>query len=762
MKKSNVLLCLLSSITLFLSSCNQTEETKLYNEGINIIPQPQSIIQNEGKFTLTPSTAIVVSEDTLKPIACFFQKKISRSTGYELPLKQEETKNTIIISTDPNLDCNNEGYRLEVTSQNVTIKGKTKAGVFYGLQSFLQLLPAEIENTEKVENITWSAPAVSIKDEPRFSYRGMHLDVCRHFNDIDFIKKQLDVLALFKINKFHWHLTDDQLWTIEIKKYPKLTEIGANRLEGEGTYHKGFYTQEQIKEVVAYANERFIDVIPEIELPGHGLAALTAYPEYSCTGGPFQIRNIWGVEADVFCAGKEETFAFLEDILSEVAPLFTSQYIHIGGDECPKDRWEKCPLCQARMKKEGLKNTMELQSYFVQRIEKHVNKLGKKIIGWDEILEGGIAPSATIMSWRGEEGGIQAANAGHDVIMTPGAWLYLDKYQGAAEVEPVSIGGYAPLKKTYEYNPIPADIETDKAHHVIGAQGNIWTEYMYTPELTEYFIYPRILAVAECTWTEIDKKDYTDFARRINNAYVRLDGHHINYHIPLPEGPLSDYIAFTDTAHLSFSNTRNYPMVYTINGNEPTPHSSQYTDTLSFYKNTTLKIATLLPSGKLSKTRTLHITQEKLSPAYNDPTEPGIWMKRTEGHFLNSQGYRDAKFSSPVVVNYFSKGLDYNNPSVEIYEGYFEVPEDGIYTFASDNEELWIDGTLVIDNNNEVKRHLRKKSTKALAKGKHHFSLIMNNSIMGGWPNSWSENTFYFKSPSSPKFTKATEELLSH
>lgn len=739
----------------------QLQNAKTYNSGINIIPKPVSLIEGKGSFTLNGSTKISSSKQ-LRPIADFFAAKIQRSTGLDITQGKSKT-NCITLLVDPSIKSNtDEAYTLSVSPSGVVVKGKSAAAVFFGMQSFMQLLPAEIESPTVVNGLTWSAPSVTIEDYPRFKYRGMHLDVCRHFNGVDFIKKQLDVLSLFKINRFHWHLTDDQLWTIEIKKYPKLTQIGSDRIESDGTHHKGFFTQEQIKEVVKYANDRFIDVIPEIELPGHAIAALTAYPEYSCTGGPFKIRNVWGVESDVFCAGRDETFTFLEDIISEVAPLFTSEYFHVGGDECPKDRWEACPRCQKRIKDEGLKDELELQSYFVQRIEKHVNKLGKKMIGWDEILEGGIAPNATVMSWRGETGGITAANADHDVIMTPGNWLYLDYYQGGREVEDPTIGGYTPLEKTYSYNPMPKDIAADKSHHVIGAQANIWAEYMYTPQMVENRIYPRVLALAELTWTPLESKNFTDFSRRVNNAHVRLDGHQINYHIPLPEGPLSNYIAYIDGVSLGFFNTRNYPMVYTTDASEPTPQSTQYTDSLRFTSNTTLKIATLLPSDKLSRTRTLTIARESLSKASDVSTKRGVLMCRTEGNYQNSSQYASVKFTTPCVIEDFTPTFDDKKPCVEKNEGYFDVPEDGIYMICSDNEELWIDGRLLIDNNNKVKMHMRNKQTMALEKGKHKFLLIMNNGIVGGRENSRSANTFYIKAPSAKELTKVTPNMLSY
>ncbi|MEG1635685.1 MAG: family 20 glycosylhydrolase, partial [Rikenellaceae bacterium] len=572
------------------------------------------------------------------------------------------------------------------------------------------------------------------------------------------------ILAMFKINILHWHLTDDQLWTVEIKKYPKLTEIGSNRLEGEGTYHSGFYTQEDLKDVVAYASERFVEIIPEIEMPGHGLAALTAYPEFSCTGGPFAIRNVWGVEPDVFCAGKEETFKFLEDVLTEIIPIFPSEYIHIGGDECPKDRWNVCPKCKARMQAEGLKDSHELQSYFVKRMEKFINSKGKKIIGWDEILEGGAAPNATIMSWRGEAGGIAAANADHDVIMTPNTYVYLDYYQGSPSVEPMAIGGYLPLEKTYSFNPTPKDIAEDKAHRVIGVQGNVWAEYLYEPSAKEYMAYPRMLAVAETGWSPNDKKDLADFSRRLNNAYVRMDAYGVNYHIPLPEGVATKYVAFIDSTKLEFTNTGSYPMVYTITGNDPTANSTIYKEPLAFTDNATVKIATLLPSGKLSAITTYTVAKETLAPAVDVATTPGFNKKTVDGHFLNREAYSKATFSDPVVITEFTKAgeFDYKKPSVEIYDGYFTVAEDGIYTIATDNVELYVDDQLLIDNDGKVSRNLTSRTTKALAAGKHKFSMVMNNSVFGGWPYSWSLNTFYLKAPSAEKLTAVTSDMLSH
>ncbi|MCF6357537.1 MAG: beta-N-acetylhexosaminidase, partial [Draconibacterium sp.] len=512
-------------IALLFMACNEkTFEVKVYNKGVNIVPLPVSLNLQEGVFKLNKKTKLVVNGDGAKTVADFFQSKVSYSTGFQLNMVESATKNFISMNVDASSGLADEAYTLKVTPETVNIVASTNRGLFYGMQTLLQLLPAEIESPTLVSEINWNIPAVTIEDEPRFKWRGMMLDVCRHFYPVDFVKKQIDVLAMYKINKLHIHLTDDQGWRIEIKKYPKLTEIGSKRID-EGKEHGGFYTQEDIKEIVAYAAERYIDVIPEIELPGHALAALTAYPEYSCSGGPFKVRNVWGVEADIYCAGKEETFEFIENIIDEVVTLFPSEYFHIGGDEAPKDKWKECNLCQARIKAEGLKDEHELQSYFVQRVEKMLLAHNKKMIGWDEILEGGLAESASIMSWRGEKGGITAASEGHDVVMTPGNWVYLDHYQGDPKIEPVAIGGYTTLEESYEYEPIPEALDKDKAKHILGTQGNVWSEYMYTPERLEYRVYPRIIALAEVGWTQSEKKDFSSFVKRMDNQFVRLDQH---------------------------------------------------------------------------------------------------------------------------------------------------------------------------------------------------------------------------------------------
>jgi hexosaminidase len=403
--------------------------------------------------------------------------------------------------------------------------------------SYLRFVQSRIvlwhPNVTPINPIYYQCPEIKLDnlmmdDIPKFQWRGMHLDVSRHFFSKEFIKKYIDYLAMYKMNTFHWHLTDDQGWRIEIKKYPKLTEVGAWR-NGSMTGHYtdqtfddirygGFYTQEEIKEIVAYAKERYITVVPEIEMPGHALAALASYPEFSCTGGPFEVGKSWGVFDDVFCP-KDETFTFLENILAEVIALFPSEYIHIGGDECPKVRWKSCPKCQKRIKDEKLKDEHELQSYFIQRIEKFVNSKGRKIIGWDEILEGGLAPNAAVMSWRGTEGGIAAAKEKHFVVMSPGSHCYFDHYQGEPKNEPIAFGGYTNVEKVYSFNPIPKELSEEESKYILGAQANVWTEYINTPEHVEYMVFPRIAALSEVLWGTSNPNEYKVFETRLISAF---------------------------------------------------------------------------------------------------------------------------------------------------------------------------------------------------------------------------------------------------
>lgn len=767
-----------------LASCSEGPTKQMpYNQGINVIPVPVSLTQNEGVFKVGKNMAFQASTPEAKTVAEFFASKLNLATGYQVTVGDKEVSNGISLIIDESLDVNNEGYTLDVTANGATVKAKTPQGLFYGMQTFMQLLPAEVESPVVVSGIAWTAPCVSVKDEPRFGYRGFMLDPCRHFIPVENVKKQIDVLSLFKINRMHWHLTDDQGWRIEIKKYPKLTEVGAKRIEGEGTEYGGFYTQEEIKEVVKYAADRFVTVIPELELPGHEMAAIAGYPELSCKGEQSTPRIIWGVEDIVMCAGKEETFKFLEDVIDEIAPLFPSEYFHIGGDECPKISWKQCPLCQKRIKEEGLKGDKQhsaeerLQSYFVQRMEKYLaDKHGKKIIGWDEILEGGLAPSATVMSWRGEAGGIAAANMDHDVIMTPGSGgMYLDQYQGDSKIEPVTIGGYATIEKVYSYNPIPDTlVATGKAQHILGVQCNNWSEYMYNTDLMEYRMYPRALAVAEIGWSPLTRKDYKDFERRLDNALVRLDAHNINYYIPQPEQPngSTNLVAFTDKASLAFKTTRPVKVVYTIDGTEPTAESTVYSAPIEFTESGVLKIRSVLPSGKMSKTRTITVEKQALAPAKEvAKTTPGLEMQVTDGMFLESSKLADVKEWKKLAIKDLRQ-LTNQVPAPEsmrgvkqyaaVATGYVNIPEDGVYYISSDNEAVWIDGKLLINNGGEVKRFSRHDTSVALAAGLHEIKVIFLGHIIGGWPSNWNDGSVKLRKEGAEKFTRITPEMLVH
>ena len=486
----------------------------------SITPTPADLRMpaKAGKLTINKSTRLVLIGSGLEKTAVFFNEYLQQFYGFKLMVAKKETANNQVVLNYERLDNELPGaYTMEVNGKGIYIAGDNETGVFYGIQTLIQLLPVE-------KNAPMVIPFLSIDDKPRFAYRGMHLDVGRHFMPIAFVKKYIDYLALHKFNNFHWHLTDDQGWRIEIKKYPLLTKVGSCREQtlvgryGSNTYdgkkYCGYYTQEQIKEVVKYAANRYINIIPEIEMPGHALAAITAYPDLSCTPTePKKVGETWGVFEDVFCP-TENTFTFLQNVVDEVIALFPSTYIHIGGDESPKEAWKKSAFCQQLIKEKGLKDEHGLQSYFIQRMEKYINGKGRKIIGWDEILEGGLAPNATVMSWRGEEGGIEAARQNHDVIMTPGSHVYLDHSQTKNE-DSVTIGGFLPLEKVYSYEPIPAQLSAAEAKHVLGAQGNVWTEYMTNTAKVEYMIFPRMSALAEVLWSPKEKRNWPDFERRI-------------------------------------------------------------------------------------------------------------------------------------------------------------------------------------------------------------------------------------------------------
>ena len=545
----NLLLCLCFSLA-------------MKAQQLHLIPEPVSVKQPKiaAKFSINPATQIVLEGSNLEQTANFFNDYLLQFYLFKLKIVKKASTNNAIILNYERLDNPIEGaYQMTVDNKGVYIAGDNAKGVFYGIQTLIQLLPVPDARLKMRPN-QLAIPYVSIQDAPRFEYRGMHLDVGRHFFPVSFIKKYIDYLAYHKFNEFHWHLTEDQGWRIEIKKYPKLTSVGAwrngtiiGRYPGKGNDNQnygGFYTQEDIKAIVKYAADRFIDVIPEIEMPGHSSAAIAAYPELSCfpekptaipdnmisqkskeekaAGKIKLVQETWGVFDDVFCAGNENTFKFLEEVCDEVISLFPSKYFHVGGDECPKTHWKICPKCQQRMKDLGLKDEHELQSYFIQRMEKYLNSKGKTLIGWDEILEGGLAPKAVVMSWRGEEGGIDAAKQNHDVVMTPGGWVYFDHSQSENE-DSVTIGGFTTVQKTCGYEPVPAALNAEQAKHVLGAQANVWSEYMKYPSKVEYMIFPRMSALSEVLWSPKEKRNFPDFEKKLQTQFKRYDLWRANY-----------------------------------------------------------------------------------------------------------------------------------------------------------------------------------------------------------------------------------------
>lgn len=507
---------------------------------IAILPLPVTITRGEGSFLLTPDTVIVADEQA-RPLASVLVGMLAPALGFTLHIQAEAPADRSVISL--NLDTQlarlgQEGYTLRVTPEQVTLSSASPHGLFYAIQTLRQLLPEAIFSTTSVER-DWRVPAVTIEDFPRYSWRGLMLDTSRHFTPKQSILKMIDLLALHKMNVLHLHLTDDQGWRIEIKKYPRLTEIGSRRKETvvghafnsegyDGVPHGGFYTQDDLREIVAYAAARFITVVPEIEVPGHAQAAIAAYPEFGVLDKPVEVATIWGIHPYLY-APTQESVQFLQDVLTEVMEIFPSPYIHVGGDEAIKDQWRASAQVQARIKELGLQNEEELQSWYIRQMDTFLSQHGRRLVGWDEILEGGLAPGAIVMSWRGYDGGIQAAQAGHDVIMCPVSHVYFDYYQSNNPAEPLAIGNYTPLDKVYSFEPVPPQLTAEEGQHVLGAQGTLWSEYIPTPEHLEYMAFPRAVALAEAIWTPQERRDFADFRQRLARHESRLTRLAVNF-----------------------------------------------------------------------------------------------------------------------------------------------------------------------------------------------------------------------------------------
>jgi hexosaminidase len=746
---------------------------------LGIIPAPVSLKRTNGQFILSQQTAFVADSPDNKAVL-FLADYLRTKKMLNIQPKADSSKNaqnSLILTSAGTDSLPAEGYRLTITPQTITIAGKG-AGLFYGIQTLIQLMPAE-------NSATVQLPCVQIVDYPRFGYRGLMLDVCRHFFSVEFVKKYIDLMAAYKLNNFHWHLTDDQGWRIEIKKYPRLTEIGSQRAQTLiGNYHDrfpqqfdntpygGYYTQDQIREVVKYAADRYINVVPEIEMPGHSEAALAAYPELSCDPSyPYKVAETWGVFHDTYCPS-DKTFSFLEDVLTEVMDLFPSQYIHIGGDEAPKDAWKKSEFCQRLCKKLGFKDDRtsskedKLQSYFIQRIEKFVNSKGRRIIGWDEILEGGLSPNATVMSWRGEAGGIAAAQQNHDVIMTPGsAGLYIDHGQGKLSDEPLTIGGDEPLTKIYNYNPTPASLTPEQQKYVIGVQANLWTEYIATDAKAEYQLLPRMFALSEIAWTPLANKNYVDFANnRLPQHLAWLDKNGFDYHVPTTIGAI-DTVMFGQALSATLKpSVKGATIFYTIDSYTPRETDLAYSTPLNYivppdqYRE--LKTIVITPSGKRSTvTSTMVYNKTPLPPVNYTGTVQGLKYRLFEGTFNSTNDLANAAvIDSGIVKSFNPLELKKNNTSFGIiYSGYIRIDSDNVYGFSTlsdDGSELMIDDVTVVRNDGKHSQ-LEQGGAVPLQKGYHRFILKYFNVGSSGMLH------VYLTLPGHPKGELTPDELYN-
>lgn len=628
-------LCILFSTCFYACS-----EKRTLNSDYEIIPKPLDVnCKGDASFLLKDGVAVIYPENNQKmqDNAEFLVDYVEKQTGVKLTSHAGMPVDGAICLTLDLSDDNAEAYKLIVNDKRVCISGASEAGVFYGIQTLRKSLPV-------AQDINVNLSAVEIYDKPRFAYRGAMLDVARHFYTVDEVKTFIDMLALHNINRFHWHLTDDQGWRIEIKKYPKLMSVASERKETvvgrwysgiyDGKPYGGYYTQDELRDVIDYAAKRHITIIPEVDLPGHMQAALTAYPELGCTGGPYEVRTIWGVSQDVLCVGNDFTLQFVKDVLSEVADIFPSEYIHIGGDECPKVRWEKCPKCQERIKSLGLKSDAKhtkeqrLQSYMIQEAAKYLKEKGKRIIGWTEILEGGLVPDATLMSWIGESGGIEAAHQHHDVIMTPNTYLYFDYYQSKkVEDEPLAIGGYLPIEKTYNYEPMPKELTKEEQQYIKGVQANLWTEYIPVFSQVQYMVLPRLGAAAEVQWTDPSKKDYKDFLRRVPHLVAVYDCYGWNYATHVYDVNV-DMKADTvnHVLNVQLSTMADDPIYYTLDGQDPTEKSLKYTKPFTIDQSVVLKTMAVHPD------RTSKISVDTIR--FNKATlKPVVLLQSNESRF---------------------------------------------------------------------------------------------------------------------------------
>jgi hexosaminidase len=677
-----------------------------------IIPAPLSLIKTTGTFTFGKLTVVKADKPKDKAVELFKDFLVNnRGLANKVIKYSPKTKGggtSVILTSRGAEKLPAEGYKLTITPRKITIIGKG-AGLFYGIQTLIQLFPVD-------KTIAANLPCLVINDEPRFGYRGMMLDVSRHFFDVAQVKKVIDLMAAYKLNNFHWHLVDGQGWRIEIKKYPKLTEVGGTRQQTmfgtnrdwpDGQPYTGFYTQDEIRDVVKYAAERYINIVPEIEMPAHSDAALRAYPELMCTPDT-SVKNP-ARTTGLYCP-TEETFTFLENVLTEVMALFPSKYIHIGGDEANKQPWKESAFCQALMKQLNLKDEKELQSYFIQRMEKFINSKGRSIIGWDEILEGGLAPNATVMSWTGEQGGIAAAQQKHNVIMTPQTTgLYFDHYQSRSPLEPVSFGRYAEFSETYKYEPIPKVLTADERKYIVGVQGNLWTEYVPSVAKLQYQILPRIFALSEIAWSKPENKDYQSFSEvRLAKHFERLDAMHYNYRVPTAFEVIDTMMVgaqFTMAPKTAVPGAR---IVYTLNGRDPLDTDLGYESPITFNipagERRVFKTVVISPSGRRSlPTSTVMYNQAPVAAANYTGNSVGLKFTLIKGNFTAPDQLDYApKDSTGIAKTLETAEFRKTRPtSGVIYEGYISIPADGVYNFSSasyNDTQLFIDDNKIADN----------------------------------------------------------------
>jgi hexosaminidase len=681
-----------------------------------LVPAPVLVESAAGSFSVNVGTTILVEPGhrEVRVAGAYLADRLEEHglpRPFILEARGPDAPHGAILLTTVGADATlgQEGYELEITPGGVCLRAPTAGGLFHGVQTIRQLLPVESDleaeaspaGDSLVVRMDKSLPCLRIVDQPRYRWRGMLLDCCRHFMEPEFVKRCIDLLAYHKMNVLHWHLTEDQGWRIEIKKYPRLTEVGAWRGEGEERYG-GFYTQEQIQDIVEYARSRHVTVVPEIEMPGHAQAALASYPELSCTGGPFDVSARWGVHKDVYCAGNDQVFSFLQDVLDECLELFPSEYIHIGGDECPKDRWRECPKCQARMKAEGLADEDELQSWFIRRIEAYLNSKGRRLIGWDEILEGGLAPNATVQSWRGMEGAVAAARAGHDVISSPITHCYLDYPQVADPGKPAWMG-VIDWKRTYGFEPTPPELTAEQARHVLGAEGNVWTERI-PQERVELMLFPRLAALAEVTWSPPHRRNWDDFWGRMKTHFTRLDALGVDYFIPPPRS-LTPVTVFTDTLEVRLDSPLEEGVVrYTLDGSDPGPHSPAHTSPLKLTSTTLVNARTFTRDGTAGAATQFRFTrQQPLAPVRPEDAVQGLDYHAYLGKLENLDGLAEAEPLPLGATATLDLGLirPRDQHYAIIFSGYLSVPEDGIYTFhltSDDGSRLFIGDVEVVDN----------------------------------------------------------------